>query len=110
MVEVTGASGVVNIPLSKFVYKSNEKPEPNPEPTPVPKTEDSKPSSWGTLTIVAIVAVVLVVGGLAFVMIRRSMAKGGFETTTNELDALERSGEYSSHQTRDEDSIHLKKD
>lgn len=106
MVEVTGASGAVKIPLSRFVYKSNDKPEP----TPAPKTDDSKPSSWSTLTIVAIIAVVLVVGGLAFVMIRRSMAKDGFDSTTSELDALERTGEYSIHKTRDEDSIHLKKD
>ena len=105
MVEVIGASGKVNIPLSKFVYLSDDKPEPEPKP----EDNTDKKSLWGAFTIIAIIIIVLVVAGLAFVMIRRSMAKDGYDVTS-ELDALERSGEYTIHKTRDEDSIHLKKD
>lgn len=114
MVDVTGATGVVKIPLSKFVYKSGDKPEPpkpgpEPEPRPEEKKEEKK-SVWRIVVITLIVLVVLVGAGIAFFVVRRNIAKKDLNLTTSELDQLDRSGEYTIHKTRDDDTVHLKRD
>lgn len=112
MVEVTGATGVVKIPLSKFVYKSGDTPVP-PTPTPVPpkpEDDDNKKKAGGVSKVLVffIVMFIVVLAGVGFFIWRRNeIAKQ--HTTHDDTESLDRSGDYSMAR-KDEDTSHLKRD
>lgn len=109
-VEVRGATGIVKIPLSKFVYHSENK-----EDKPLPEDDKGKKkpeqSNVPAFTIAAISILVILILTISYYLYRRAKAKEYLSVSQTELDSIDNSG----HDTlkgsmTDEASVHLKKD
>lgn len=99
MVQVRGATGFLDVPLSSFVFKTEE---------PVPSDSNRRLLSPALITVLIMVGVLLVVLAVVY-YVRKSMMKSRRSLVPSELESIDKSDYTMVPSVMDDDRKHLKK-